>query len=78
MLINAGQQVTRAEAIRLYTAANGWFLHEEDKLGTIEPGKLGDLTIVEGDLLTMPAKDLWKAKVLATVVGGEVVYSAPR
>ena len=43
-LVNAGQTVTRQEAMRLYTADNGWFFHEEDqKLGSIEPGKLGDL-----------------------------------
>ncbi len=38
----------------LYTADNGWFLHEEDKLGTIEPGKLGDLvalTVVDGKVV---------------------------
>ena len=37
------------EALRLYTANNGWFLHEEDKLGTIEPGKLGDLVVLSDD-----------------------------
>ena len=49
VLINAGQQLTRMEALRLYTAENGWFLHEEDKLGTIEPGKLGDLVVLSDD-----------------------------
>ena len=32
-----GQQITREEALRLYTAENGWFFKEEDKLGSIEP-----------------------------------------
>ena len=41
VLINGGQQLTRAEALRLYTAENGWFFREEDKLGSIESGKLG-------------------------------------
>ena len=40
-LINAGQTLTRQEALRLYTAENGWFSKEEDKLGSIEVGKLG-------------------------------------
>ncbi len=36
VLINQGQTLTRMEALRLYTSENGWFLHEDDKLGTIE------------------------------------------
>ena len=45
-LINAGQTLSRAEGMRLYTAANGWFLNEEDMLGTIEPGKYADLAVL--------------------------------
>ncbi|TMH80826.1 MAG: hypothetical protein E6H47_15895 [Betaproteobacteria bacterium] len=40
VLINGGQQVSRQEVLSLYTRQNGWFLREEDELGTIEPGKL--------------------------------------
>ena len=50
-LINAGQTLSRAEALRLYTAANGWFLNAEDRLGTIEPGKYADLVVPERGLL---------------------------
>ena len=46
VLINAGQQITRQEVLKLYTADNGWFLREEDQLGTIEVGKLGDLAVL--------------------------------
>ena len=48
-LINAGQTLTREEGLRLYTAANGWFLNEEDLLGTIEPGKYADLAVLSAD-----------------------------
>ena len=41
VLINQGQQITRMEALKLYTANNGWFLKEESELGTIEPGQAG-------------------------------------
>jgi hypothetical protein len=50
-LINAGQTLTRHEALRLYTAENGWFSKEEDKLGSIETGKLADLVVPERRLL---------------------------
>ena len=55
VLVNPGQLLTRIEALRLYTAENGWFLKEENKLGTIEPGKLGDVVVLSGDYLD-PAK----------------------
>src|SRR5262245_14613779 len=40
VVINGAQRITRAEVLRLYTQANGWFLREEDRLGAIEEGKL--------------------------------------
>ena len=48
-MINAGQQLSRQEALRLYTAANGWFLKEERSLGTLEVGKLGDVAVLSAD-----------------------------
>jgi hypothetical protein len=78
-LVNGGQQITRAQALRLYTAANGWFFHEEDKLGSIEPGKLGDVVVLSADYLD-PAKvsdeGIKRLKSVLTVVGGRVVYDA--
>lgn len=71
------QKLTLPEAIRGFTRDAAWAAFEETTRGTIEPGKLADLTIVEGNLLAMPAADLYKAKVRYTVVGGEVVSPAP-
>jgi predicted amidohydrolase YtcJ len=75
--VNAGQQTTRAEALRLYTAENGWFLHEEDKLGSIEPGKLGDLVVLSGDYLDpnkVPDEAIKSLRSVLTVVDGRVVF----
>jgi predicted amidohydrolase YtcJ len=69
------QKLTLAEAIRGFTQGAAFAAFEEDSRGTIEPGKLADFTIVDGDLYTMPQSDLFKAKVRYTVVGGEIVYS---
>ncbi|MGZ5473462.1 MAG: amidohydrolase [Thermoanaerobaculia bacterium] len=66
------QRLTLAEALRGFTKDAAYAAFEEQSRGTIEPGKLADLTIVEGDLFAMP--DLYKAKVKYTVVGGKVVY----
>jgi predicted amidohydrolase YtcJ len=80
-LINAGQTLTRSEALRLYTASNGWFLHEEASLGTIEPGKYADLAVLSADYFDERAVDdeaIKKIRSLLTLVGGRVVHGAAR
>jgi predicted amidohydrolase YtcJ len=76
-LINDGQQITRMEALRLYTAENGWYTHEEDKTGTIEPGKFGDLVVLSDDFFDpkkVPDEGIKRLKSVLTVVDGKVVY----
>lgn len=73
-LINDGQQISRREVLRLYTADNGWFLRMEDRLGTIEPGRLADLVVLDRDYFTVPDEDLKRIRSDLTVVGGEVVH----
>ena len=68
------QKLTLAEAIRGFTSDAAYAAFEETSRGTIEPGKLADFTIVEGDLYAMPPSELFNTKVRMTVVGGEVVY----
>ena len=74
VLINDGQQITRAEVLRLYTRDNGWFLREEDRLGSIEVGKLADLVVLNSDYFTVPDEQLKHIRSVLTVVGGEVVH----
>jgi predicted amidohydrolase YtcJ len=76
VLINGGQQITRQEALMLYTANNGWFLREEDQLGTIEPGRLADLVVLSHDYFTVPDEDLKKIRSVLTVVGGKIAHDA--
>jgi predicted amidohydrolase YtcJ len=76
-LINDKQQLTRMEALRLYTAENGWFFHEEASLGTIELGKLGDLVALSGDyfdVAKVPDEAIKLLKSTLTVVDGRVMY----
>ena len=70
------QKLTLAEAIRGFTSDAAYAAFEESSRGTIEAGKLADLTIVEGELYAMPQSELFKAKVRYTVVGGEIVYTS--
>jgi len=67
------QRLTLAEAIRGFTLDAAYAAFEESSRGTIEPGKLADLTIVNGDLFSTRASELFKTKVRMTVVGGQIV-----
>jgi len=76
-VINPGQTISRQDALRLYTAENGWFFHEEDKLGTIDTGKLGDVVVLSGDYFDaakVSDEDIKKLKSVLTVVDGKVVH----
>src|SRR5438874_4413281 len=64
------------ETLRAFTIGAAFAAYEEKSRGTIEPGKLADFTIVDGNFFTMPKKDLFKTKVKYTVVNGEIVYQA--
>jgi predicted amidohydrolase YtcJ len=74
LVINPGQQITRAEALRLYTADNGWFLREENDLGSIEVGKRGDLVVLNSDYFTVSNEDLKRINSVLTIVGGKVMH----
>ena len=78
LLVNGGQQITREEAIRLYTVNNGWFLKEEANLGSIEVGKFGDVVVLSDDYfntMQVPDEKIRKLHPVLTVVNGKVVYS---
>ena len=76
-LINDGQTLPRNAALRLYTAANGWFLNAEDKLGTIEEGKLADVVVLSADYFdaaAVPDERIKDLHSVLTVVNGKVVH----
>lgn len=74
VVINGSQTISREEVLRLYTADNGWFLREEEKLGTIESGKLADLVVLDRDYFSVPDEDLKKIRSVLTVVDGQIVH----
>jgi len=76
-LINEGQTLGRYDALRLYTRENGWFLNAEDKMGTIEEGKFGDLVVLSADYFSdkqVPDEKLKDLRSVLPVVNGKVVY----
>jgi len=68
------QKLTMEEAIELYTLGAAYAQFMEDRKGMIKVGYLGDVLIVNQDLLTIPEEQIMKTKVDYTIVGGKVVY----
>jgi hypothetical protein len=66
--------MSREEALRSYTldAAYGAFM--EDMIGSIEPGKLADFTVLSQDIMTVPEDEILDTEVVMTIVDGKVVY----
>ncbi len=68
------QAMTLLEAFRAFTVDAAYAEHAEERVGTLEPGKWADFILVDRDLFTIPAADIWKIKVRQTWVGGQRVY----
>ncbi|WP_426174248.1 amidohydrolase [Massilia sp. TWR1-2-2] len=70
----AGQAMTLKEAFRCFTLDAAYAGHQEDKLGSLEPGKWADFIVIDQDLFTMPASAIHNTGVLETWVAGRKVY----
>jgi predicted amidohydrolase YtcJ len=73
---NPTRRTTMAEALRLFTINGAWTGYEEHDKGTIEPGKLADLTAIDLDPYAHPDR-VKEANVGLTVVGGRIVHADP-
>jgi predicted amidohydrolase YtcJ len=71
-----GQKITVEEALHAYTFEGAYASFEESEKGTLKPGMLADLVLVDRDLTGIPPEQIRDAKVLMTVVGGRVVYDS--
>ena len=68
------QNMTRVEALRSYTINNAYAAFEEQYKGSLEVGKLGDIVVIDRNILTVPDSELPDARVDLTIVGGVVRY----
>ena len=74
--VNGDQQITRQEALRLFTRGNSWFLRMEDKIGSIETGKLADLAVLNKNYFDVTDEEIKQIRSVLTVVGGKIVHEA--
>lgn len=68
------EKVNRLAALKMYTLNAAYAAFEENIKGTLTPGKLADITVLSGDILTIPEPEILQTEVLMTIVGGKIVY----
>ena len=73
-VVGGHEKISAMEALRLYTCRAAHAAFEEDIKGTISPGKLGDLVVLNADPTRIPANELKNIEADMTIIGGEVVW----
>jgi predicted amidohydrolase YtcJ len=70
------QTIRREDALIAHTRKNAFFVFQESNLGSLQPGKLADLVVLDRDYLTVPADQIDDIRPVMTLVGGKIVYDA--
>ena len=70
------EKITVDEAVRAYTVGSAYAEFAEQVKGTVTPGKLADLVMLDRDIYCMPPETIDQARVIMTVLNGEVIYQA--
>jgi hypothetical protein len=70
------ETIDRKDALVAHTRQNARLVFRERQIGSLEPGKLADLVVLDRDYLTIPADDIRNITPMLTMVGGRVVYDA--
>ncbi|MBW2410404.1 MAG: amidohydrolase [Deltaproteobacteria bacterium] len=73
-VVGGEQAIPVNEALRLYTINGAYASFEENIKGSIEPGKLADMAVLDRDILSIPAGEIKDMQVEMTIVGGEIVF----
>jgi predicted amidohydrolase YtcJ len=74
VLHDEADRLTREEALRLYTHGSAWFSHEDDKKGTLKPGRFADLAVLSDDYFAVEDDAIRGLESVLTMVGGHVVH----
>jgi len=72
--IGRSQRISVLEALRLYTINAAYHQFDEDKLGSLEVGKLADFVVLSDDILSVPMENILNIQIDMTVVDGKIVY----
>jgi hypothetical protein len=72
------ERIGVADAVRAYTQGSAFAAFSDKEVGTLEVGKLADLAVLSQDIFAIPLETIGKTRVVTTMVGGKIVYGAPR
>jgi predicted amidohydrolase YtcJ len=72
------ERISVADAVRAYTRGSAYAAFSDGQVGTLEVGKLADLAVLSQDIFSVAPETIGKTRVVTTMVGGKIVYSAPR
>ena len=75
-VLNAEERVSLQTMLAAYTKNAAYVMHQEDQVGTVEPGKLADLVVLERNLFDLPVREIGDVRVAMTFLEGEVVYDS--
>lgn len=71
------ERMSVVDAVRAYTQGSAFAAFADDRVGSLEAGKLADLAVLSQDIFTVPLDTIGKTHVVTTMVGGKIVYGAP-
>lgn len=72
--INPGQQISRQQALHMYTRGASWYLNRENDMGSIEEGKFADLVVLDRDFFSVSDAEARRTRAALTVVDGKIVH----
>jgi predicted amidohydrolase YtcJ len=72
------QAVTREQALKMFTLWPAYAAFEENDKGSVEPGKLADLTVLSSDIMKISEPEILNTRCVMTVIGGQIVYEDRR
>ena len=75
-LLDDANQLSRQEALYVYTVGSAWFSQEEHLKGRIVPGQYADFAVLSSDYFSVPEDEIDSIEAVLTVTGGKVVYGA--
>jgi hypothetical protein len=75
-VLGPDERLATREALALYTAGGAFAMHRETEIGSLEPGKRGDFTVLDRNPLSVDPEQITSIQVLATVVDGTPTYQA--
>jgi predicted amidohydrolase YtcJ len=70
------QAPTREQALRSYTTGSAWMAFDDNRRGTLAPGKWADIAVLSEDYFSIPEDEIGKISSMLTLVGGEVVHAS--